>query len=987
MKFFIPYHGLDVSWLSLLMFLPFLSLSQAINPYAKNYTVSDGLPSMECYRVIQDHSGYMWIATDRGVARFDGYGFANFTTGDGLTDNVIIHLFCDYKNRVWMAGLNGTVCYAENGKILPYQFNRALKRIFPEGGLTTGFFCDEDDNLVFGISRMGILVIDANGNTSIKSDPLADYRSFLHTKSNIVFGYNYNSVTKGIKGTVNGKEIVIPYPDSRKKQNSYRGAVLPSGSIVMPSSAELLFIDFTHLPPARFPLSDPPIFIYPESDSSVLISQFTTGGISRLNWNRTKNTVSQTHQYFTNVIVSSICTDSAGGFWFTTLDNGLYYTPSFSTQLLSHSNTLLSAQNITSMAQQENGSPLISTEKEIFVYRNDSVFPLPEQFQFKSEEPIQNILISGNLLYVIKSTENRLIDLKGRTLPNKISYYMTDFISDSSGIFITSSACFQFNNSMQAIDNKKILPQRCDAILKSADGKIWIGSVDGLVFLDKNLSPHFIDDSLLKGTRIKEIIELPNGNFIIAGFGKGMLFWDRKNAATLLDDPLNAELLLINTIAVDASGIIWAGTNKGLYRISKNETGKYEAAKIGSSDGIPLSDVRKICVYDGKVFLLCHEGVLIYDPRKDKSGSKPIAVYFESIKSGNEIFSSAGILNIPYDKRSLSIQYKGIDYSQFGKINYRYRFTGSDTSWKYTTNTQIDFPKLLSGGYTLQVAAKNSAGLWSNPSEFSFEIIPPFYARWWFIVLCALAIVIITSWLIMRRNKLYLKKTQQQFIAQQRMNEMENQAKQAMMNPHFVFNALNSIQQYINTNDRISANKYLTKFSRLIRLNLDLVNKNLITLEEEFEKLKLYLEIEQLRFGEKLKYEFVISTELETDIIFIPSMILQPFVENAIWHGIMLTGKAGMIIVKAEMIDNDNLLRLEVIDNGIGINQSRKLSAGKKRKSLGIQLTIDRLRLYAQSSGREIKFETTDLGENDPMESGTVVTIELPVSFGKEKKF
>lgn len=110
-------------------------------------------------------------------------------------------------------------------------------------------------------------------------------------------------------------------------------------------------------------------------------------------------------------------------------------------------------------------------------------------------------------------------------------------------------------------------------------------------------------------------------------------------------------------------------------------------------------------------------------------------------------------------------------------------------------------------------------------------------------------------------------------------------------------------------------------------------------------------------------------------------------VENAIWHGIMLTGKAGMIIVKAEMIDNDNLLRLEVIDNGIGINQSRKLSAGKKRKSLGIQLTIDRLRLYAQSSGREIKFETTDLGENDPMESGTVVTIELPVSFGKEKKF
>jgi ligand-binding sensor domain-containing protein/anti-sigma regulatory factor (Ser/Thr protein kinase) len=987
MKFFIPYHGIGVSWLSLLMFLPFLSLSQAINPYAKNYTVSDGLPSMECYRVIQDHSGYIWIATDRGVARFDGYSFTNFTTGDRLTDNVILHLFCDYKNRVWMAGLNGTICYAENGKILPYRFNNSLKKVFPKGGLITGFFCDEEDNLVLGISRLGILVMDATGNASIKYDSQGAYRSFLQTKSNIVFGYNFNSVTKGIKGTVDGKEVEIPYPDRLIKAHSYRGAVLPSGSIILPSTAKLLFIDFTHLPPAAYPCSDPPIFVYPESDSSVLISHFSIGGFSRLNWNRAKNAISQTHQYFTDVTVSSMCTDSAGGFWFTTLDNGLYYTPSFSTQLLSRSNALLSAQNLTGMAQQENGAPMFSTEKEIFVYRNDSVFLAPGQFQFKSEKPILNILISGNLLYVTRGGENRLLDLKKGYLPNKIDYHMNDFITDTSGIFITASACFQFNNSMQAIDNKKILPERCDAILKSADGKIWIGSVDGLVFLDKGLSPHFIDDSLLKGTRIKEIIELPNRNFIIAGFGKGLIFWDKKNAATLLDDPLNAELLLINTIAVDTAGIIWAGTNKGLYRISKNETGKYAVTKIGASDGIPLTDVRKICVYDGKVFLLCHEGVLIYDPRKDKSGSKPIVVYFESIKSGNEIFSSAGILNIPYDKRSLSIQYKGIDYSQFGKINYRYRFTGSDTSWKYTTNTQIDFPKLLAGNFTLQVAAKNSSNYWSKPSEFSFRIAPPFYTRWWFIMLCVIAIISITSWLIIRRNRIYFQKAQLQFAAQQRMNEMENQAKQAMMNPHFVFNALNSIQLYINDNDRVSANKYLTKFSRLIRLNLDLVNKNLITLEEEFEKLKLYLEIEQLRFGERLKYEFVISTELETDIIYIPSMILQPFVENAIWHGIMLSGKPGMITINAATFDNDQMLHLEVIDNGIGINQSRKLNAGKKRKSLGIQLTLDRLKLYAQSSGKEIKFETTDLGENDPAKSGTLVTIELPVSIGKEKKF
>ncbi|MBK9731330.1 MAG: histidine kinase [Chitinophagaceae bacterium] len=175
------------------------------------------------------------------------------------------------------------------------------------------------------------------------------------------------------------------------------------------------------------------------------------------------------------------------------------------------------------------------------------------------------------------------------------------------------------------------------------------------------------------------------------------------------------------------------------------------------------------------------------------------------------------------------------------------------------------------------------------------------------------------------------------------------------------------MQVYVNDNDRVLANKYLTKFSRLIRLNLDLVNKNLITLEEEFEKLKLYLEIEQLRFGEKLKYEFIMEPDLETDIIYIPSMVLQPFVENSIWHGIMSSGKPGMISIQAEIFDGDKMLRLRITDNGIGINQSRKLNAGKVRKSLGIQLTVDRLRLHAQSSGREVKFTTIDLGENDPL--------------------
>ncbi len=291
--------------------------------------------------------------------------------------------------------------------------------------------------------------------------------------------------------------------------------------------------------------------------------------------------------------------------------------------------------------------------------------------------------------------------------------------------------------------------------------------------------------------------------------------------------------------------------------------------------------------------------------------------------------------------------FEAIDLTFTGQITYRYRIHTYD-KWKETQQHVLDFPSLPAGNYTFEAEAKTGASDWSDGLKFSFQILAPLYSRWWFILLSVICCMTIIAGLVIRRNKLYLKRAQEELIVQQRMNEMENQAKSAMMNPHFVFNALNSIQQYINDNDRLAANKYLTKFSRLIRLNLDLVNKSLITLEEELEKLKLYLEIEQLRFGQKLKYEFVINESLEIDILLIPSMILQPFIENAIWHGLMASGKGGTIMLKASAYNEDKMVRIEITDDGIGINMSKQINTQQNRRSFGTDLTTDRLQLFAK---------------------------------------
>jgi len=184
-------------------------------------------------------------------------------------------------------------------------------------------------------------------------------------------------------------------------------------------------------------------------------------------------------------------------------------------------------------------------------------------------------------------------------------------------------------------------------------------------------------------------------------------------------------------------------------------------------------------------------------------------------------------------------------------------------------------------------------------------------------------------------------------------------------------------------NDKQSANKYLTKFSRLIRMNLDLSTKTDITLEEEFEKLKLYLEIEQLRFGEKLTYDFNINAELETDEVYMPSMILQPFVENAIWHGIMPADKIGKITVSANSINNEKQLQIMILDNGIGITNSKNMSKPQTHNSIGIQLTVDRIKLFSSQHNSEGIVTI----EDDQKTGGTCVTIILPLIKKLNDKF
>jgi LytS/YehU family sensor histidine kinase len=191
-----------------------------------------------------------------------------------------------------------------------------------------------------------------------------------------------------------------------------------------------------------------------------------------------------------------------------------------------------------------------------------------------------------------------------------------------------------------------------------------------------------------------------------------------------------------------------------------------------------------------------------------------------------------------------------------------------------------------------------------------------------------------------------------------------------MMNPHFVFNVMNSIQHYINTQNTASANKVLTGFARLIRKNLEICTKSYISLEEELEYLNLYLKLEKNRFGDKLHYIFSIDPEIDLGDTFIPSMLLQPYVENAIWHGIMPKETEGQIQINIKMLDSF-YLNIEIIDDGIGIENSLK-NKKDTHISKGMQLTKERLNLLAQIEAKPIHLNVHQNAIN-----GTTVSISI----------
>jgi len=307
----------------------------------------------------------------------------------------------------------------------------------------------------------------------------------------------------------------------------------------------------------------------------------------------------------------------------------------------------------------------------------------------------------------------------------------------------------------------------------------------------------------------------------------------------------------------------------------------------------------------------------------------------------------------------------------------RYKLVGFHSSWIFTKHhDEANFTNLEPGIYRFEVQASNNENLWNSHSRvLTIEILPPWWQTWWFYMVSSLAIVALIIAIIKYRLSKIRKEEKEMASQELQKIQLELKVLRSQMNPHFMFNALNSIENFIWKNEIKQASDYLGKFARLMRLVLENSHFETVGLDKELEALECYMQLEALRMDHKFTYKIENNLNADPSEIQIVPMLMQPFVENAILHGLLPKDGKGKLTIKIDMIVEDKI-KVEIEDDGVGRSYRRTTESAGIHHSMGMKLTLERVRKI--NNGDINSVQIIDL-TNDGSACGTLVKIILPI--------
>ena len=898
-----------------LLFLtaPFLSLGQELHSVFINYSINEGLPSSEIYDVIQDDKGFMWFATDKGISKYDGYDFINYTTLDGLTDNSVFKFYKDFENKIWCNGWVSELCYLQQGSIQKYKYNHILKDSLGNYFHELQIHYDKERTLHV-IYDKGYCKVDSVGNFKwvIKKE-LEQNSPFNNCVSVIIEGkvYTFTGNKKELMYEVYRNDSII-YSTTINNPLRPKYSLLIDNRINILSEEKLFVFDFDQFKISRY---NNRLISIKNIENDIYLGLYQKGAYLNGNYIDELNELS----------VTSFYKDKGNGTWFTTLENGIYYKPR--TQVFEESKQ---SENCISIFKQNNklfvayDNGTIKEHKNLHLTFKENIY----QHQLKNQTLRKVTVIDSTIFYLNEPNYGHGLNTNTTSnnfIYNKIVLKQKDTIYS---IGFSSKISRYINHKLDSTYQLSI-NIRCAFLYYN---NILIGGLNGLYLFNNGITTKVDSKENILDSRIELIKEI-NDALLLGTIGNGLIYYSKDSVYKFTTkDGLSSNI--ISSIYINKNDV-WVATNNGVNYLKYN---KGKLTLIRTFTNFNISEINDIYVENNSIYLATKEGFKIIS-QSDNISKYNTPINITTVKINGEIYNKndTNTFVLAHNQNKISIQYSGINYNSRGKLMYKYRLKGLEEQWNYTNQRNINYTSLMPNDYLFEISVREENGNWSKVhSILSFKIKKAYWQTYWFYCIVAFIFILLIYTTIIIFRKKYNK---EKLIA-----ELEAQALMLQINPHFIFNALNSIRVYLFKNIE-SADNYIVNFSKLMRGVLNNSSKQFVTIQEEIELLKNYIELEQMRSDHIFDYNINIDQSVNQGLE-IPSLVLQPIVENAIIHGLLPQNEGTL---ELNIFNTPNYIVCEIKDNGVGFDS--KIKANSK----GLNITKKRLKYISPKSIFEIR--------------------------------
>jgi ligand-binding sensor domain-containing protein len=955
----------------------------------KNYTVEDGLPFAQIYDVFQDDKGYLWSGGYGGLSSFDGLKFTNYSPRKGLVHYWVKSIGQDSSKNLIIGTLNGLSVF-DGKKFTNYTTQNGLP-----------------DNYINSIATKGA-------------------ETAIATRAGLCYLYHQK-----IKTDTRLKDIEIT-----KVKSTYKDyLVSTTKKIVIVSADKVQTV-------CEFLSSSDTSITFFETDKNSTLWIGTNKGLFYINNYDIQNSVKKVSASPVKNSINCLFADYKNVLWIGTNTSFIkYFNNEVTTYRVDKEENANNIACITVDYEQNiwlgTRTGLFKFRDEGFIYygADDGLKNGFMQTICKDKKNKMWFSTGGGGIYTFINNQFVNYTTKNGLLDNAASALAADSLNRL-WIGTNKGLCYEFNgkittapllqkefihilfidkknnlwaglkNQVACIENINAYPKtnvkyynlptpptsvefQLSSMCQDAKGNIYIASFLGGLFVFDGKTVKDITTAYGIQTRAVLDVKVAANNYLYVGTLDGVYVvnLETKTSEKFSEEDGLSSNLVYSLLLTDNEQVLWVGTNQGANKIDLQSFFQSHVKNIlsfGKTEGFRGLECNTggLCLDSaGSIWFSTVNGLVKHNPVKFINNDNEARLSFTKLKLFYDDTLLPQNAQLASNLNNIRFDFIGICLTNPEKVLYIHKLEGFEKSWSPTsTQNNVTYSNLPPGNYVFKVRCCNNQGVWSTePLTFAFSVDSPFWQHWWFI-LSSLGFIALAIYVFFQIRLNQLKREQEKETKTQiEISKNELKALRAQMNPHFLFNSLNSIQHFILNNKSEEAVFYLNRFAKLMRMILNNSEKPTVTLNEEINALKIYIDLEQMRFSSLFDYEIIVDEELDADYEQIPSMLLQPYVENAILHGLVPKDAHGLL--KIHFFIKDHFIYATIEDTGIGRKKATEIKnqSRKNHASLGMKITNDRLRILSHIQQLEYTVNFIDLYDAKGSATGTLVEIKWPM--------